>query len=152
MCGLREQYDEDSIERSIQLVTYFSYQNQNNLVNCSMVFQKKTKSDQEVSLVKFVQRVSFVRKLFPRRNIRRSCVLTRNAHIWPNRQPQYHTLGYIFWYKICFSYNMEYQHQTSGSITVGTFDVQTETQLLHCLAEKEQFLPLTMPHKGIGKC
>ena len=84
---------EDSFERSIQLVMRFSYQNQNNLVNCSTVFQKKTKSDQEESLVKFVQRVSFVRKLFPRRNIRRSCVLTRNAHIWPNRQPQYHTLG-----------------------------------------------------------
>ena len=57
----------------------------------------------------------------------------------------------IFWYKIFLSSNMEYQHQTSGSITVGTFDVQTETQLLHCLAGKEQFLPLTMPHKGIGK-
>ena len=53
--------------------------------------------------------------------------------------------------KFVLSYNMEYQHQTSGSITVGTFGVQTETQLLHCLAGKEQFLPLTMPHKGIGK-
>ena len=60
-------------------------------------------------------------------------------------------LDNIFCYKIFLSYNMEYQHQTSGSITVGIFDVQTETQLLHCLAGKEQFLPLTMPHKGIGK-